>query len=346
VKVLLSLLLVSLSLSAAWSQPNIDSLARLGVCTPHGFTIPSITGMPRGKGVVVYQERTPEHQLKSSFENQDSTAEAQVRRTQNWVVKLRGPVVNKEHFKLIVGLQYAQQEFAFKNPSLLTNTFYQSLQDKPLRSAGLSVYSIKSFIGNKYLIGRATLRLNGDFGNGDLRAHLKSSFSVLYGIKHHARRSWGFGASYSNTFGRSSIYPLVFLNYKFKPKWAVQLLLPVSAQLVFTPNDKNVFYFSNKLEGDNYNLEFETLKPTTLYLEKADVKSFLTYEREVYDFFWIGVSGGMRFNLSFDVSDSDLYFDRPVIAANRDHIVISNEVGISPFFRVGIFLVPPRSWSE
>lgn len=344
-KVFLPLLFFSLHFLSGWSQVNIDSLCQLGVCTPQGFAIPSIDGMPRPKGLEIYQERIPSYQLTSNIESLDSSATEDIRSTKSWMVKLRAPVINKDNFKLIVGLQYYQQEFYFEEPDALTNAFHQSLEDKGIRSAGLSLNSVKSFIGNKYLVGRLTLRLNGDFETGDFRDHMKSSFSLLYGIKNHALRTWGFGVSYNNTLGRSSIYPILFLSYKFKPKWTFQALLPASAQLMYMANDKNIFSFNNKFEGDNYNLNFPTLQANPLYLEQADFKSFLSYEREIYDFLWLGISTGMRFNINFDVSDSDVFFDG-IPLGNTNHVIISNDLTPSPFFRIGLFLVAPRKWME
>ncbi|MFT5724222.1 MAG: hypothetical protein ACI9JN_001340 [Bacteroidia bacterium] len=339
------LLTLSLGHLTGLAQVNIDSLCILGICTPTGYAIPGIDGMPRPKGVKYYQERTPTYQIKSTFKTIDSTISNDIQRTSSWWVKLRAPIILKDHFKLLVGLQYYQQELYFKDPDALNNAFHQSLEDKAIRSAGVSFNAFKSYIGNKYLVGRVTLRLNGDFDNGDLRHHLKSSYSVLYGIKKSVRKTWGFGASYSNSFGRSSIYPILFLNNKFKKKWAFRALLPVSTQLIYMPNDKNTLYFTNKLEGDNYNLNFESLQPNRLYLEKADFKSFFTYEREIYDFIWFGVSTGMQFNINYDLSDSDLYFNR-VSNATSDHTVIANELTPTPFLRIGLFLVPPRGWGD
>ncbi len=340
------LLILNLSIFSTWSQLNLDSLSQLGVCTKEGYAIPGIIGTPSSKGFEIYQERGPSYQLTSNFKNLDSSATEEIRRAKSWMVKLRGPVINKDKFKLIVGLKYKHQEFAFKNSKALTNVFHQNLQDKPIRSFGLTVNTVNSFIGNKYLISRASFRLNGDIGKNDLKEHFKSSYSILLAFKKNAQKSWGFGVTYSNSFGRSSFYPLLFLDYKFKPKWIIRVLLPVNAKLIFIPNDKNIFSFNNKLEGDNYNLNFPILQPNALYLENADFKSFLTYEREIYDFAWIGVSAGFRININFDISDSDNFFERTLPPGNTNNLVIMNDIPSSPFFRVSLFLVAPRNWME
>ncbi len=341
------LLFLSLSIcSELRAQPDIDSLAQLGVCTPHGFTIPSILGLPRSKGLEVFQERIPNYDLNSQFTETDSTFNNAIRRTKSWSARLRIPVVNKDYFKFIVGFKYYQQEFAFEQPVLEGNPFHSSIEDKPLRSMGLSLYSVHSFIGNKYLAFRGTLRLNGDFETGTIRSHQKTSFTGLYGIKQHRYKTWGFGVSYSNSFGRSSVYPVFFLKHRYRPKWAVELLLPLSARLLYRPNEKNNLYVETKLEGDNYNINLDGFSEVPLYLEKADVKAMFTYEHEVYDFFWVSASGGYRWNINFDVSDSDAFFDRAFNLGNSDNLAISNTIGGAPFFRFGIFLVPPKKWLE
>ena len=153
--------LISSSLSA--QEKNIDSLFLAGVCTESGFAIPTLKGMPRGKGLEVYQERIPNHKFSSVVNAPDSSFSNDVRRTKSWMVNLRLPLINKDHFKFLVGLKYYQQEFAFDRPEELDNSFYQSIQDKPIRSVGMTLYGMKSFRGNKYLLGRGAVRLNGDF---------------------------------------------------------------------------------------------------------------------------------------------------------------------------------------
>ena len=332
--------------SSCFSQKNIDSLCLIGICTPNGFTIPSIIGMPRSKGMEFFQERVPSYSITTNNNLNDSTYKQTIRRTKSWSAKIRVPIFNKEHFKFVVGLKYYQQQFAFKDPEKLVNTFYQNAEEKALISTGISLYAIKSFIGNKYLAYRGTFRLNGDFAGNSLLDHQKTSVSLVYGTKIHERKTWGVGISYSNTFGRSSIYPLLFYKHKFTSKWATEILLPVSIRFIYQANEKNVFYIDNKLEGDNYNLSFPEISNEPLYLEKADFKSFISYEREIYDFLWTRISGGYRKNINFDVSNSDVFFRRNFPIGNTNHLVLTNSLSDALFFRFGIFIVPPKKWLE
>ena len=325
---------------------KIDSLAQLGVCTAEGFAIPSIIGMPRGKGIELFQERIPSYGMQSLQTLQDSAFSEEVRRTKRFSFKVRVPVINRDDFQFVVGAQYSQQEFAFENPELVSDDFYRTLQDKELKSAGVNLYAIKPFIGNKYLAARLSTRLNGDFNEGNTLSYLKTTFSVLLGYKRNAQSTWGYGLSYSNTFGNSSVYPLFFLKTKIKPDLAVQLMLPVSARLIYTPNDKNTVLFTTKFEGDNYNISLPELQENNLYLEKTDLKALLTYEREIHDFLWVSVTTGLRWNINFDVSDEYQYFERAIPVGNQDHILISNELDMAPVLKFGVFIVPPRKWMD
>lgn len=328
------------------AQLNVDSLFNLGVCTQQGWAIPSVDGTPRAKGFELYQERAPNYTLQSQFGDTDSSFTNAVRRSKSLFMRLRLPIINRDDLKLIAGGKYFQEQFAFDNPELLNNEFHQNLQDKPFKSIGLEVNMIKSFVGNKYIAGRWTGRFNGDFSPTLTRAHFKTSLLFLYGIKVHANKSWGFGASYSNTFGVSSLYPLLFYQNRFREKWLFQTRLPLSASLTYMPNEKNVLYFISKLEGDKYNLNFESLPETPLFLELSDFKAYFNYEREIYDFFWVHASAGLRYNLNFDLSNTDLFFEQPLLPVNPNNTYVSNDLSAGFFFRFGIFIVPPRKWMQ
>ena len=339
-----SILLFALYMFPARSQTELDTLQQPGVFADKGYASLGVIGMPRPKGVIVYTEMGHSNKITSNFNNPGLSSTGETRKTESWVAKIRAPLVVKDNFKLFLGLKYKHQDFSFKDPSALTNAFHQNLEDKSIRTVGFSLRMVNSFNRNKFLISRATFRLNGDFGKKDLKQHFKQSYTLLLGFKLSPEKIWGFGASYSNSFGRPGFYPLLFVDYKIKPKWGLRVLLPVSVQLLYLPNEKDVFSLNNKFEGDNYNMNFPTLKPDPLYLENADFKSFITYEREIYDFLWLGISGGVNVNINFNIYDSANYFDRTLPVGNTDNLVIINDIPTSAFFRVGLFLVPPSKW--
>ena len=63
----------------------------------------------------------------------------------------------------------------------------------------------------------------------------------------------------------------------------------------------------------------------------------ITYEREIYDFLWFGLSVGNRFNIAFDLSEKNTFL-------NRNTPQVTNELKNAIFYQASIFLVPPKKW--
>jgi hypothetical protein len=322
-----------------YGQTKRDSLYQLGICDENGFCIPTLSGMPRPKGVEITRHGTLDYSLNTNIRDSASIGPAQIKQNRKWEVALRFPVLSTPRFKMAGGLRYTVEEFRFENPENLNNNFQRHLQNKPLRSLKSTWYVARPFKGNKYLLGRAGFSLNGDFVDRSLEAYFRGFAAALYGVKVNNSKTWGVGLSYSYTLGNRAVYPLVSYNKQFTPRMGVDMLLPVSIKLRYIPNQKNVFYFQNKLEGDNYNVDFEPLQSQPLFLGKADFLSFITYERELYDFLWITVSAGCRANINFDLSNKGEFI-------NRKSPYIENTLGPAFFYRAGVFIVPPKKWMK
>lgn len=328
-------------------QSRLDSLIKEGICCESGFVIPNIDGMPLPKGVVITTEQARNFSLNSSFEQGDSSNSDRVSSLTSARIKLNIPLINNDRFKLITGLKYYQDEYRFKQPEELSNFYHMGLEDKHIKTIGMSFYGLKTTLGQHYWAARLSVKLNGDFVAQTLNSHMKSGLTLMYGKKSNRFKTWGMGLSYSNSFGVSSVYPVWFHKERYTNKFAIDLLLPVYAKLYYLPsNKKNVLYLENRLEGDNYNLNFEAYPGTPLYLEKANVYSRLVYEREIHDFLWFSMSAGYQFNVRYNLSSSDLFFDRTPNPNNRTALLIESNVKPVPVVRLGLFLVPPRKWLE
>jgi hypothetical protein len=321
------------------AQNRADSLYQMGICDENGYCIPSIRGLPRPKGLEITQQRVLDYRINSSIRDSAAIPSEEISQNRKWTFALRVPIVNHERFKLATGIKYTVEEFRFEEANTIDNSFQRHLEDKPLRSLRSTWYVAKPFKGNKYLLGRAGVSLNGDFVDRTLTAYFKGFASALYGIKASNSKTWGVGLSYSYTLGNLAVYPLFLYNKQWSPKMGIDMLLPVNIKLRYVPNEKNVFYLQNKLEGDNYNVDFEPLQNQPLFLGKSDFLSFLTYEREIYDFLWITASAGYRSNINFDLSNRDEFI-------NNKTPYINNELGPAFFYRMGIFIVPPKKWMK
>ena len=98
-------------------------------------------------------------------------------------------------------------------------------------------------------------------------------------------------------------------------------------------------FYPQNWTGQTYNINLDSSPDQSLYLGKSDLLGMLTYEKEIYDFFWASASVGYRVNLNFDL-------DREIEFVNRSDAYIDNTINNAMFVRIGVFLVPPRSWME
>jgi len=319
---------------------SIDSLKGMGICDENGFCIPSLPGLPRSKGLEILQHSVFDYGITSTSDSLGNS-ESELKSDNKISIKLKFPIAIKDNFQLAGGLGYSKEEFRFDDPETIENEFYRNIEDKPLRQLSANLYGIRPFKGNKYLGGRMSISLNGDFnsGFGSTTDYLRASVAVLYGIRSRFSKVEGFGLAYSFSFGRPAIYPLYAYNKQFNSKHGLEVLLPAHIKYRFSPNEKNIIYVSTQLDGSNYNINLESISNESLYLGKSDLLTMLTFEREIHDFFWVTASAGLRSNLNFDVDR-----EREIIA--RSEPFIDNQINDALFVRFGIFLVPPKAWME
>jgi hypothetical protein len=309
-------------------------------CSDSTFCVPAVMGMPRTKGLVIKQERVMNYNITSSSSDPElNNSTEQVDRNRRWSFKIKAPIVNKPHLKVAAGLNYYTEEYTFENTAALTHPLYVKLEDKPLRNLGASIYVAKPFLGNKFMLFRGGLNLNGDFNDPGAKAvdYMKFSFAVFYGVKRNHLTSFAIGASYTYTFGRALILPLFSFNKTLNNKWGIESILPINVRLRFVPTEKNRFYLSTEMNGANYNINIGATSISnqeTLYLEKSELRYLLTYEREIHDWLWFGLEAGMRQNLNFGLSES--------FHIVRKDQVLQNNLKEAFVFGASIFIVPPR----
>jgi len=304
-------------------------------CTDSTFCIPSVIGLPRTKGIVIKRELVKDYFIKSSADQPVGNSNAEVRRNRRWEMKLKAPIILKDNFKMAVGFKYFVEEFNFEDVENPQYAFYNNLEDRPLRSIRGDVFMIKPTLGNRYYILRVSAGLNGDYNleNFAKKDFLKFSISPLIGWKKNDYVSYAFGLAYSYSFGRRSLYPLIAYNKSFDNQWGLESILPAEIKLRYsTLNLKNYFYLKTELNGSNYSLRLSD-QQSLVYLNKSEIRFLLTWEREVHDWLWFSIEGGLRTNINFDLANT------PDINAD---VVVENQLNEAMVLSFSIFVVPPR----
>lgn len=305
-------------------------------CTDSTFCIPGVVGLPRSKGLVITRELVKDYAIRSNVDGMASSGE--VRRNRRWEMKLRAPVLLKEGFKMAVGFKYFVEEFNFENSDNQDFAFYNSLENRPLRSIRSDVYMIKPTLGKRYYILRVSAGLNGDYNldNFGKEEFLRFSVTPLIGWKENDYVSWAVGVAYSYSFGRRRIFPILAYNKSFNLQWGIESILPASIKLRYSTKDlKNYFYLKAELNGANYSVRLTDQQRELVYLNKSEIRYLLNYEREIHDWLWFGVEAGLRQNINFDLANS------PDINSN---VVVENSLNEAFLMNFSLFLVPPRKF--
>ena len=312
-------------------------------CTDSTFCVPSVVGLPRTKGIVIKQERIHDYGINSTaLDNSTNDGNGEIQLNRRWEFKLRAPLLLKENFKMAIGFKYFVEEFQFDNADNLDFPFYQNLEDKALKSIGTMLYVVKPWKGNRFLLLRAGLTLNGDYDrdNQPTRDFLKFAISPLLGWKLNPFTSFAVGVAYTDNFSRRSIFPVISYNKTFDNHWGLESLLPVKVKLRYSTLDqKNFLYATTELQGATYNITLGNSATTVqdVFLNKSEIRFMFTYEREIHDWLWVGMDIGMRSNIDFSLSNTP---------RRNKSVIIDNNLNSALIYSFSVFLVPPRKFLE
>ena len=305
-------------------------------CTDTTYCVPSVNGLPRSKGLVIEKESSLDQAIRSQQDDNVSSIQ-HIDQNSRYSVKLKVPVLNKEHLKIVMSGGYSQEKFEFEDNQGLNDPLFIALQDRPLRTLSLGTYVVKPFKKNRYFMARIQGRLNGDFDSKTFgySEFLRINAVGVYGWKLDDNRIFAFGGAFSHLFGKASILPVILYYQTFNDQWGLEANLPANFRIRYTPNERNVLYGGVAVSGANYRLDaLENSAP--FFLEKSELRTLLTYEREIHDWLWMGLSIGHRHQMSFAVSSVNGLTRRP-----GDEL-LRTTIDDTFFYNLSIFIVPPR----
>ena len=165
----------------------------------------------------------------------------------------------------------------------------------------------------------------------------------LYGWRKSMNLTYGVGAQLGYALGRQRIYPAFLYNQTFNSKWGIEALLPANADLRYNASERSLWYGGVSVDGASYNINVKDIGVPayeTLELRRSEIRGRIRWEREIYDFLWLGAEAGYRRNLNFNAFEKDA--DDGFIFAKNEDPVIENRLKGAAIFSLEIFLVPPR----
>jgi len=304
--------------------------------------------MPRPTGISLFYERVMDYRIYSRS-NVDylQNGEGKVNYNRRIKFKFKVPIINKDNFKLTYGFHYSHEEFRFEEPENLNYSLYKSLEDKSLKSLGSNFYLLFPRKNKTFFAVQVNLNLNGDYYRSDvsIAEFLKVSVGPIWGKKPNDNLMYGFGFAYSYTFGDPSISPLIAYYHTFNDKWGIEALLPLETKLRFKMKEGSIWYLGAETRGASYNVRFNDpalADKSTLELRHSEIKFRFSLDQEIHDFIWVSLQVGYRYNLNFNLAESNSNRE-PTNFFERGYIVES-QLEDAFYFNVSLNIKSPKKW--
>jgi hypothetical protein len=308
-----------------------------------GFCKPGVVGKSPSKGLLIDYTVLPNIKV-YPYNNGVQDPNAQRVSSHRLSFKLKAPIIYKPNFTMLVGFAHYREEY---NVSTLTNgnvSILNTIHDRSLKSSRLSLYMIKPINEKYYVAFKGDASFNGDYNgviNFDSR-YLKYNIGLLFGVKSRPNIEWGAGILFRSSFVRSSVPVLPFgiYNRTFNDKWGIEAVIPVSIKARYNINSSNLILFGPEYESrtyslDNINSGGNNAAFSEFFMKRAELKFSVTYERQLSDWVWISAQAGYSHN--FNTTFTEVDFKGTLLPA----VSVAPADGV--FFKVGVFVSPPRS---
>ncbi len=331
------LLILIFTTEAIFAQLKPDFLPE-DIGTPGGqivrcFCKPGVRNKSRSKGLeIAYTTRG-----KGTFGDEENNISRPYTDFSNWSkfeVDLKGPVLNKEKFKFLLGYKYTGENFNMSRIGADFPESFQRLNDVTLKTSNISAIVTKPLNEKNYLAFRFRYSANGDYDgilSFDKRYAIYKAMGI-FGIKIDEDFEWGIGINYSKSFRRANYLPFVVFNRTFYNGWGIEAAFPGYVFGRYNLSPRTIFLLGTEYTSDSYRIEVPLDDDTSLdyALNHSEVLFLLRWEQQIVPWIWTNVRAGFQMNFSTD-------FETKANETTTFLVDPSN----SPFLEIGIFISPP-----
>jgi|AntRauTorckE5430_2_1112549.scaffolds.fasta_scaffold03491_2 hypothetical protein len=300
------------------------------------FCRPGVVNKSRGRGLLIERTMVGDQYLAPRPGGIEGANASEIDYIEQFRAKIKIPIINAPSLKVLAGYEYQQESVHFDRIGYFNQELFQSLNGKPLRTNKYSVYITKSF--NKRVYGGLRLRTSyrGDYEqmmSFDPRYATYSGLAVA-GFKEREDLEWGVGLMFGRNFFNTTILPFGILNQTFSDKWGIETVLPVRVMMRYNFSPTNMVLFGVEYQSSSYSLDL--LQPgtqglTPYHFRHAEIALKAVYDKQVYSWVWFTAEAGY-------LVPRRARFDNTLDAAYNFRARTSSQ----PYFRIGVFLTPPR----
>ncbi|MEQ8704874.1 MAG: hypothetical protein RIC19_13185 [Phaeodactylibacter sp.] len=300
------------------------------------FCRPGVTNKSRGRGLLLERTMVGDQNLAPRPGGIEGANASEVDYIEQFRAKIKIPLINAPSLKVLAGYEYQQEAVQFERIGYFNQELFQSLNGKALRTNKYSLYINKSF--NERVYGGLRLRTSyrGDYQQMMSFDPRYATFSGLaaVGFKERDDLEWGLGLMFGRNFFNTTLLPFGVFNQTFSDKWGIETVLPVQVMMRYNFTPTNMLLFGVEYQSSSYALDL--LQPgtqgmTPYYFRHAEIALKAVYDKKIYSWIWLTAETGY-------LIPRRARFDNTIDAAYNFRARTSPQ----PFFRVGLFLSPPR----
>ena len=273
----------------------------------------------------------------STFEPEDDPLTrpfSSFRNVEQLEINAKFPILNKEHFKILLGYKYYRETLRFDNVGQDFEEVFRELSNQRLNSNSFSVIISKPIDETRYLAGRFRYSLNGDY-EGWIKFGEKYriyKFLAMYGIKPSEDLEWGFGLNVASGFRGNSVLPFILYNRNFNQKWGLEAILPGLIYGRYNLNSKNILLAGIEYSSQSYRLDVteSAFNIWDYAYNHSEIMIALNWEHQFSNWIWGDIKVGYQMNFSSD-------FEAKTDNTTPFNVEPTNNL----FFKIGLFLSPP-----
>ena len=306
--------------------------------------------------VGVFYDFMPEHTLTAGGPvangNVDISDKAAIMQNQGLELSTNFPIISRNdiliNFNLIFQRQFYNIEGSNGHPLL------QTLNDNGLTRMGSLFTVFKPLNEKNFLFGQFGFEINGSFALNDIQTDnaLRLPAALLYGWKPNDRLMYAFGISRTYLGGSLNYVPIIYYYHTFKnQKWGLEAVIPSRAALRYRFDSKRLLKAGFNVVGATYALNDwsenaesyapqvnELFAAEAVELRRSEIRTGLTYQRQLFGFFWLSAEAGYRVNYNFELDQNGDFLR---FFGNDEPYFIENDLENQMYFTVGITYVSP-----
>lgn len=308
-------------------------LLAIGSYNVRGQVQPDTLNIYRPKIAEFAVEFLSEYKTNSSSEAFGNAA-SELEKDQLIKTKLGIPLMIRDDRVFGVQFKYYQHAFNFDSENNQNNyDLYSHLDSKKLTNTGLRVFWQQDIKKHNKLMLIGGAELSSDKINWN-RNSSRYFVSGVYSWQVPNSSKMGFGFVVNSGMQITTVYPLFIYEKQLSSKWVLDMSLPKSVAIRWKRNNGNYLIAKTEVKGWRYNLtnaiEGENQNMT---LRRADLLSSISWEKEIHDWLWFGLTVGHIKNLRYYLVN---------IGDRRGNALIDIKSQSTGYLKFSLFIVPPR----